>query len=586
IILAGDATADIVPGSIFSIQGYHLSPTSPVIDKGGYTSRMGGVDIDGQPRMQDGDFDGNAVVDIGADELQPDSSAAPLRVTRPTEGQLCIVGDTTTIEWSAPATDSVDLLYTVDYDSSAGAAVWMFIDSGVPADTPGYLWRIPAALSPRCRVMVVDAADSSRHAMSAPFRIKGYVLTRLADDSTYIPFLPYQDGWSIPNDSADMWPESWYRRFDYDTATDPFTGMPYPAFFGYAPINARPEDFPSWPTYVRAFGSDQCYLRLTDIPLYFPQAVLKWAAVKRHWHGSCAGFCLTGLQAFEDSAVFADSFPEVGNFDTLYALPLSDNRREVINLMWTRILGDTHRNYLAEHLEQTVAETIRELRTTLLADSLPHAYLYLADTADSAGAHAVVPYLIMHDTSQAGLLRVYVYDPNAPGDAQRFITVDTITGNWEYAPFNWHNNRLLILLDPAEDYLNTSPLPTSPHNTLPAATADIEYAVLVPSGDCYFNVTTSSGDSLGWAGGAVFNTIPNAVPLLLPAGPGTGPDAYFLPEQPSEISISPTATEPPHLFAFLDTLVYGAGRQDGGKLTVHLDNGISYIHTDSTPGTA
>ncbi|RME26838.1 MAG: right-handed parallel beta-helix repeat-containing protein, partial [Candidatus Zixiibacteriota bacterium] len=223
IIVAGDATADVAPGSIFSIQGYHLSPTSPVIDMGGYTSRMGGFDIDGQPRVQDGDFDGNAVVDIGADELPADSAVAPLQVTRPVEGQLCLVGDTTTIEWSAPATDSVDLLYTVDYDSAAGVAVWMYIDTGVPADTPGYLWRIPAAWSPRCRVMVVDAADSSRHAMSAPFRIKGYVLTRLTDDSTYLPFLPYEDGWAIPNDSADMWPESWYRRFDYDTATDPFT---------------------------------------------------------------------------------------------------------------------------------------------------------------------------------------------------------------------------------------------------------------------------------------------------------------------------------------------------------------------------
>jgi hypothetical protein len=47
---------------------FHLQPSSPVIDRG----RNAGaprVDIDGEPRPMDGDGDGSAVVDFGADEL-------------------------------------------------------------------------------------------------------------------------------------------------------------------------------------------------------------------------------------------------------------------------------------------------------------------------------------------------------------------------------------------------------------------------------------------------------------------------------------------------------------------------------------
>ena len=52
---------------------YHLKDTSPCIDRGNNSLVPSGVtsDLDGNPRIVDGDSDGSAVVDIGAYEYQP-----------------------------------------------------------------------------------------------------------------------------------------------------------------------------------------------------------------------------------------------------------------------------------------------------------------------------------------------------------------------------------------------------------------------------------------------------------------------------------------------------------------------------------
>lgn len=65
----GTVTAD--PKFVNAANGdYHLQATSPLIDAG--TNGVAGLpatDIDGQPRIQDGNGDNDAVVDIGADEV-------------------------------------------------------------------------------------------------------------------------------------------------------------------------------------------------------------------------------------------------------------------------------------------------------------------------------------------------------------------------------------------------------------------------------------------------------------------------------------------------------------------------------------
>ena len=590
LVIPGDARGILHVDSTFAIRGYHLQARSLLIDLAAATDRAGAFDIDGEPRVADGDFDDTALPDIGADEYQPDSSDLPMRVLRPTEGQLCVVGDTVTIEWQAPAAAAVNLFYTVDYDSAAGNAAWTAIVSDLPADSTRFPWAVPPDMSPRCRIRVVDADDTTRWGISEPFRIKGYVLTRLGGDSSYVPYLLRYDNWSFTNDSGTMWPENWYRRFDYDTATDPVTGQPYPEFFTeYAAIAAQASDFPSWPTFVRAFGVDQCYRQRDERFYYLPSAVLRWAAIKGRWGGSCAGFALSGLQAFDDSAAFATTFPEIGVFDTLYSLAMNGARRQLINLMWTRILTPGHQRYLADHVTTTPRETVRELGTAFLEDAAVHAYLYLADSSSDGGAHAVVPYLMTSDPSRPGTVWVYVYDPNRPDDGQSIVEVDTVNNTWRYPPMNWSNSHWLVLMEPALNYLGPVTLPISSGGRPAVGTqssAGDSLAIIVPGGNPCITIVGSNGDSTGWCSEGLFNSARDVIPLYLPRGVGHGPDAYLVPSGAWSVMLQPPAGEEAAVSLWTENLAFGAGLQrtgDAAPARVSFDGGVRYSHIDSIP---
>jgi hypothetical protein len=58
---------------------YHLSPASPCVDTGNNGAIPGGMTLDyyGNPRISDGNRDGNAVVDMGGNEFLADSPSAP-----------------------------------------------------------------------------------------------------------------------------------------------------------------------------------------------------------------------------------------------------------------------------------------------------------------------------------------------------------------------------------------------------------------------------------------------------------------------------------------------------------------------------
>ncbi len=85
--------------------GYHLTPCSPCIDAGdpNYIAGPNETDIDGEPRIIDGDFYGKAIVDMGADEYYIEDCNALLYAhcpRPPNDATVVLHSDEFKLEWT------------------------------------------------------------------------------------------------------------------------------------------------------------------------------------------------------------------------------------------------------------------------------------------------------------------------------------------------------------------------------------------------------------------------------------------------------------------------------------------------------
>src|SRR5262249_60418622 len=79
---------------------YHLQQVSPSIDVGdNLTPNLPDTDIDGDPRILDGDLNGTATIDMGVDEfLLPPGTTTPISsITSPKAGATVATGTTVSI---------------------------------------------------------------------------------------------------------------------------------------------------------------------------------------------------------------------------------------------------------------------------------------------------------------------------------------------------------------------------------------------------------------------------------------------------------------------------------------------------------
>ena len=465
LFVYGQCDSTVGGGDVCRVFDHHLLSASPLVDfgKSNYATVPG--DMDNEDRIVDGDDDFIAVVDVGADEYDPNGGYdSPITVKSPATDDLVLANEVCVIEWESEDIDSVNVLYLANFDPAVPRE-WELVEVLVSADSGRIDWTVPRnLLSTLCKVRVEDAGDPQVYDESGLFKIKGYEMTRYAPDGSFEPFVVEEDGWGFPNDSASMWPDTMWQNYDYD-GTDPYTGLDYPVYFT-SPLfcNAQPSDFPDWPLWVDAFGVNSCYYDNPSGRFYRPSVVLRWSALKRNWKGSCFGLASASLLAFVDHLSFED-IPGIGPFDDLADLQISSPRRALNNRLWIYQFGAAFADHLDTAIHITATETLRKCQEMFAREtaSLGDRTLAFRDTStvNGGGGHVVTPYRCEQDSVDGSLWRIFVYDNNYPMDNTVHFLIDTVANSWEYSPLGWKGRDEFFLADSVGRYKDDAILKTS-----------------------------------------------------------------------------------------------------------------------------
>ena len=184
---------------------YHLQQLSPSIDSGDNTApNLPDTDIDGNPRILDGDGNGTAIIDMGVDEflLPPGFTRLTSRITFPTAGGIVLTGATITITGAARDTSGgtvarVDV--SVDggstYSAATGTTAWSF--NWTPAapgqvtirsravDDSGNVQNPPAEITVTVRTAVTFRVPSEQPTIQSAINVAEYGDTVLVAPGTY-----------------------------------------------------------------------------------------------------------------------------------------------------------------------------------------------------------------------------------------------------------------------------------------------------------------------------------------------------------------------------------------------------------------
>lgn len=502
---------------------------------------------------------------------------AAVQVSSPQADDLWVVGTKDTIRWEALSSiNTVDIWYSAD----SGTAFTQIV-ANYPADSGYYVWQVSNELSQKCIIQVHASTNESQKGESPLFRIKDYEMTRITNDD-YEAFLPQEDGWAFSNSFGNMWPQSWWQQFDYYNGNDPYTNLPYPDEWIGPDIYASPPVFPSWPAYVRAFGTEQLYFSLPQ-GIYRPSAVQKW---KIHhsggtdtWGGSCSGFAIASIQAFNDIDAFNTAYPDIPLFFDLHDVALAGPPRALLNQLWTHWRGQQHKQFQQAQQNKTPRETVREIVDMLMDDTDDDQYLYMAS---STGAHAVVPYRILPFPSDS--VAVFIYDPNTPNDTQRFIKVDTVANTWRYQQRpTYSGTDKLYLMDPVSSYYQTPILQAG--GSTPEETVTDYLEINVTTG-ANITISNESGNQVGYADSANFNQISDALLLIPPTGYESPPEGYYLPGDSYSITMNNFTDSTSYLTIVEDSIIYSVSRENAydeendrfiydDGLTIYNPDGVS-----------
>ena len=236
-------------------------------------------------------------------------------------------------------------------------------------------------------------------------------------------------------------PRSGEIHLNYRTGIDPNTGLVYPDLHVngiFKTINALA--FPDWPLFVRTLGADICYLSNINSVAgqYSSSAALFWRNNIEGYRGSCFGFAVSSLLAFDFPDAFGAYFPAVGTLTNLYDYSMNHSIRIIINQLFLYQFGVPDLLYDAQVINNSPRQTLQDLKSMFFSDIRNDRPLVFRNkNKRKSGVHELVPYAMYRQGSTSSFL-VYLYDSNCPGGdcgngkPQPIAILDSSDNSWAH----------------------------------------------------------------------------------------------------------------------------------------------------------
>jgi hypothetical protein len=501
-------------------------------------------------------------------------------INSPQVGDRWVVDQLDTIRWQAPSVQ----FFQIDLSTDDGAT-WEAIDfTTTPGDTM-IAYRVPDSLrsSSQCRIRVSDLQDSTRFGVSEPFIIKAYDLAEMRPSGLLEPFDPFYNGWIFQNDTTDLWPAAWWQQFDYANGNDPHTGEPYPSKFSNN-LLARSWNFPDWPLWAEAFGTDQCYFS-TFLPIYKVAATDKWKTKKGQHGGSCYGLVTSSLLAFEHGEEFLNLNPGVPRADSIASLFITPTIRKTINRYFIHQYSQT---ILANNLNnnfKTPRDLLFEIRQ-MYNDENNDGRVLSFFNLNGPGGHSVLPYRLVRNPNNNSQFRLYVYDSNNPLTDDVFIFIDSTANTWtDSTGLGWGpgNNRC-YLEPPSSAFLQTPVLGASVNvpSYKPLVGNNLFIELAAPR-EADVTLSNPLGETIGHVNGTVFENLAQGIAIIPKVGGDTPPVGYYVPADQYSVHMTDFGDSLSYFSLFSDSLIYSYERRDAQFIQTDLLNagdGLSMRNPD------
>jgi hypothetical protein len=266
---------------------------------------------------------------------------------------------------------------------------------------------------------------------------KGYMLiTHIENGLT-----PIVNGWGFSNTEENLWPAAAYAEID--NTYDPYLLQEYGVQTEFTRFGINDEvipgrAYPSWLTWVEAFGENKVYITNNGNKKRRKRHTELWQeALIYPFQGACFGMSLSGLIQHDSLTLFVNRFPNNSNLGTIpYSNTDASEFRNVINALQLYQRGANQLRDKATRAEETPFETAQRVIHSFLFSQNNNPMLSIENQVDEDNRHAIYPYKVdISNIEDVLKYSIGIYDCNYPGALNKVIEIyKPATGNstWSY----------------------------------------------------------------------------------------------------------------------------------------------------------